>query len=139
MIFRNLVGAALMATGLGGTAQAQFMSAEEVKPILAMTQSSWVGVRVWEGQDLLYFTQLLSFRCGLDAILYGINGEAATNLYEMEPCHVGTPSPFSFDIDLFPVYVTFPVGSVHSVTIRLKYDDGTKEEVTFQRADIQLP
>lgn len=138
MKFRGLLSAAILATGLGSTAQAQFLTAEEVRPILAATQGNWVGVRVWDGQDLLYFTHLMTFRCGLDGILYGVNGETPSTLFEMEPCHEGTPSPFSFDPVLFPPHVNFPVGSVHSVTIMLKYDDGSKEQATFQRAQIQI-
>lgn len=138
MTIRAILSAAILAAGFGSTAQAQFMSAEEVKPILGMTQSSWVAVRVWDGNDLLYFTHLLTFRCGLEGILYGLNGETPSNLYAMEPCHEGTASPSSMDIDQYPVYVVLPAGSVHSVTIMLKYDDGSKEVATFERAQIQI-
>ncbi len=138
MKFKALVGAALLAASMGSAAQAQFMTAAEVKPILGMTKGSWVSVRVWDGQDLLYFTQLLSFRCGLDAILYGINGETPSILYAMEPCYEGTASPTAMNPEQYPVYVAFPVGTVLSVTIMLKYDDGSKEQATFQRAQIQI-
>ncbi len=135
---RNFFGALLVASGFASGAQAQFMTAEEVKPILGMTQGSWVAVRVFDGQDLLYFTHLMSFRCGLDGILYGINGETPSNLYAMEPCHEGTAAPSSMDPVQFPLYVSFPVGSVHSVTVMLKYDDGSKEQASFERAQIQI-
>ena len=138
MKIRAILSAVALSMSLGSGAQAQFMTAEEVKPILGMTQGSWVAVRVFEGQDLLYFTHLMSFRCGLEGILYGVNGETPSNLYAMEPCHEGTAAPSAMDPIQFPLYVSFPVGSVHSVTIMLKYDDGSKEQATFQRAQIQI-
>jgi len=138
MKFRSLIGAAILSASMGSGAQAQFMTADEVKPILGMTQGSWVAVRVWDGQDLLYFTHLMSFRCGLDGILYGINGETPSNLFAMEPCHEGTAAPSAMDPTQYPVYVPFPVGSVHSVTIMLKYDDGSKEQASFERSQIQI-
>jgi len=138
MKFRYLIGAALVAAGLANGAQAQFMSAAEVKPILGMTKGNWVAVRAFNGQDLLYFTHLMSFRCGLEEVMYGINGEPASISLPMEPCHEGTSAPMAMDPVAFPPYVAFPAGSVHSVNILMMYDDGDIEEATFERAEIQM-
>ncbi len=135
---KSIIGAAALSVAIGSGAQAQFMTAAEVRPILDATQGSWVAVRVFDGQDLLYFTHLLSFRCGLDAVFYGLNGEPARERLPMEPCYEGTASPSAMDPVNYPPYTAFPVGSVHSVTILMKYDDGGKTEATFQRAQIQI-
>ncbi len=138
MKFRAILGAAAVALGLGGPAQAQFMSAAEVKPILEMTRDNWLAVRVFNGQDLLYFTQLVTFRCGLEEVFYGINGESPDKPLPMEPCYEGTAAPAAMDPAKYPPYVAFPVGSVHSVTLMMLYDDGDIQEATFERAQIQI-
>jgi len=135
---KAILGAAILAAGVGSAAQAQFMTAAEVKPILEMTQANWLAVRVWDGQDLLYFTHLMTFRCGLEEVFYGINGESPDKVLPMEPCYEGTASPASMDPVTHPPYVAFPVGSVHSVNIMMMYDDGDIQEASFERAQIQI-
>lgn len=138
MKIKAIIGALAISLAAGTGAKAQFMTAAEVRPILDATQSSWVAVRVYDGQDLLYFTHLLAFRCGLDAVFYGINGEPPRERLPLEPCYEGTASPGAMDPVNYPPYTAFPAGSVHSVTILMKYDDGGKTEATFQRAQIQI-
>jgi len=137
--FRAILSAAVLATGLGNGAQAQFLTAAEVKPILEMTQANWVGVRVFDGNDLLYFTHLVTFRCGLEEVFYGLNGEVPSTPLPMEPCHEGTAAPSAMDPVMYPPYMTFPAGSVHSVTLMMMYDDGDIQEVSWERAQIQMP
>ncbi|MBL1436628.1 MAG: hypothetical protein COB08_010570 [Rhodobacteraceae bacterium] len=133
-----MIGAAVLATGLGNGAQAQFLTAAEVKPILEMTQDSWVAVRVFDGKDLFYFTHLVVFRCGLEDVFYGLNGEVPNLRLPMEPCYEGTSAPAAMDAVKFPPYMTFPVGSIHSVTLMMMYDDGDIQEVSWERAQIQI-
>ena len=139
MKFRAILSVAAVALGLGNGAQAQFLSAAEVKPILEMTQGNWVGVRLYDGNDLLYFSHLVTFRCGLEEVFFGLNGEIPSAPLPMEPCHEGTAAPASMDPIKYPPYMTFPAGSVHSVTLMMMYDDGDIQEVTFERAQIQIP
>lgn len=68
-------------------ATGRYTTALEVRPILGMTKSKWVGVREFDGQDDIYFTHLMGWRCGLWDIRYGINGAPATNVVPMEPCN----------------------------------------------------
>lgn len=121
-------------------ATGQFTTAVEVKPILGMTKGNWVAVRDFNGQDLLYFTHLMSWRCGLWDVSYGLNGAPPDQFLSMEPCHLETNSPNAMtQIEEFLPYVTFPPGSVDTVTVALTYDDGTTETATFQRNEILIP
>ncbi|WP_417808261.1 hypothetical protein [Thioclava sp.] len=113
-----------------------FTTAGEVRPILDMTRGSWVAIRDYGGKDLIYFTHLLAWRCGLREIRYGLNGAAPSIAFKMEPCHEGSAQPNALSGD--DVYVTQPAGSVTEVQVKLIYDDGSSEEARFARDAILI-
>ena len=118
----------------------KYTTAVEVKPILGMTKSNWVAVRLYEGQDLLYFTQMLSWRCGLWEIRYGINGNPADQVFEMEPCHLDTAQPNAMtDVANYLPFVTLPPESVDTLYVEITYDDGTTDFAQFNRNEIEIP
>ncbi|SLN20598.1 hypothetical protein [Pseudooctadecabacter jejudonensis] len=122
------------------TPTGRFTTATEVRPILDVTRANWVGVRDYNGQDYVYFTHLLAWRCGLWDIRYGFNGAPADNVLAMEPCYAETTTPNAItDVANFLPYVIRPAGSVTSVTVEIVYDDGTAAEATFDRAAIAIP
>ena len=116
----------------------QFTTATEVRPILGATQSSWVALRDYGGQDLVYFTQLLAWRCGLHQIAYAINDEPEQVL-ETEPCYLGTGQPNAIKAETIQPYITRAPGSVQTVTIRLIYDDLGEDSADFARPAILMP
>lgn len=118
----------------------KFTTAMEVRPILGMTKNNWIGVREYEGQDLIYFSHLLSWRCGLWDIRYGINGEPATNVVAMEPCNeeLGQPNAM-IDVANFLPFVSYPLGSVESVYVEIEFDDGTTDFAQFGRDQVRIP
>lgn len=121
------------------TPTGKFMTATEVRPIIDATKANWVAVRNDDGQDLLYFTSLLTWRCGLWDIQYGINGAQAEQMVQMEPCHVDTAQPNAMlDPVAYPLWVSFPPETVQSVTVRITYDDGTTDQAVFDRAQILI-
>ena len=117
----------------------KFTTAIEVRPILDVTKANWAAVRLYNGQDLVYFTGLLSWRCGLWDIRYGINGEAPTQVFEMEPCYLDMAQPNALnDVVNFLPYITLPPESVSSLTVEIRFDDGTTDTATYERAQIQI-
>ncbi|WP_368187426.1 hypothetical protein [Aestuariibius sp. HNIBRBA575] len=118
----------------------KFTTAVEVKPILGMTKANWVAVRDYEGQDLVYFTHLLSWRCGLWDIRYGVNGAPATEVFPMEPCHEDTASPNAMtDVENFLPYVIMPSGFVNNIYVEITLDDGTVDFARFDRNQVLIP
>jgi hypothetical protein len=128
-----------LALACAGPAVAQtFTTAAEVKPILDLTKDSWIAVREWEGNDLIYFTQLESWRCGLEKIEYSVNGGAALK-YEPEPCYEDEAQPNALKIPDHWPYVTLPLKSVETVEVTVTYDDGSTQTVAFERAKVMTP
>lgn len=118
----------------------QFTTAVEVKPILGMTRQNWVAIRRYDGNDLVYFTHLLSWRCGLWDIRYSVNGDAEFRALTMEPCHTGTAQPNAMtDVANFLPYITLPDESVESVHVEITFDDGTTDFAVFERQDVLMP
>mmetsp|Transcript_29475 Transcript_29475/g.57764 ORF Transcript_29475/g.57764 Transcript_29475/m.57764 type:complete len:133 (-) Transcript_29475:3185-3583(-) len=131
---KRILMAALIA--LGGPALAQFNAAAEVKPILQMIKPQWVSLREYDGQDLLYFTILEVYRCGLDGIFYAVNGGPPV-AWVTPPCP-GDQTFADIPEGRLP-YVGFPLGSVESVRIELVYDDGTVEAGEYERETVMTP
>ncbi len=131
---------ALIPLALAAPALAQsFTTAAEVRPILDLTRAQWIGVREYEGQDLLYFTHLESWRCGLESVAFGLNGDAATQAYDLPPCDEAAANPNALDLENHLPFIALPAKSVGSVKIMLTYDDGTTDEAEYERGAILIP
>lgn len=115
-----------------------FTTSAEVKPILVATKPNWIAVREFNGQDLVYFTQILSWRCGVSEIRYSVNGGAMKTFPEVA-CHKDTNAPNAIlPTDPLP-YLEFGLGSVASVSVTLIFDDGSEESGTFERSAVLMP
>lgn len=120
-------------------ADGSMTSAIEIRMIMDVTKPNWIVVREWDGQDLVYFTQVLAWRCGLWAIRYGVNGAPPDTTLPMEPCYEDTASPNAMSDTSFLPYVAFPLGSVESVSVEIVYDDGTRDTHSVTRAEVLMP
>ncbi len=131
----GVIATVMMATG----ADAQsFTTAAEVKPILTATKASWIAVREYDGQDLLYFTNLLSWRCGVTSVSYAVNGGEAVDL-EMEPCHEDTAQPNALLMETILPFVNLPLASVETVSVTVTFDDATTEVGDYDRKAVLMP
>lgn len=135
---RIISGIALALVWAGVAVAQNFTTAAEVKPILDLTKDSWIAVREWEGNDLIYFTHLESWRCGLTKIEYSVNGGAVMQ-HEPEPCYEFEAQPNVLKIPDHWPYVSLPFQSVQTVDVTVTYDDGTTQTVAFERAKVMTP
>ncbi|WP_417249887.1 hypothetical protein [Celeribacter sp.] len=135
---RVLALAAAFGAGTAGAWAQSMTTAAEIKPILTVTKAQWVAVRPYEGRDLLYFTNLLSWRCGLDHIYYSVNGGEEAE-FVAEPCYEDTAQPNALKAEsLDAILVPFELDSVQTVDVRIVYDDDTEDTVNYERAAIQI-
>ena len=117
-----------------------YTTAVEVRPILGMTKSNWVAVRLYEGQDLVYFTHLMSWRCGLWEVRYGVNGEPANTTVPMEPCNTELATPNAMiDVGNSLPYIVLPPETVQSIYVEITFDDGTSDFAQFNRNEVLIP
>lgn len=116
-----------------------FTTAAEVKPILQATKSGWVALRDYDGNDLLYFTALESWRCGLEEVRFSMNAPDATQVWEMEPCYYETSQPNAIKMEDRLPYIVVPSGFVQSVVVTITYDDGTTDTAEYERGQILMP
>jgi hypothetical protein len=96
--------------------------------LLEMTASSWISFRQYNGL-LLYYTQLMSYRCAIREVRVGIDNTRPDKIIAMPPCdprhYAEIPS------DAKP-YINLPP-KTKIVTVELTYRDGSVSETkTFQ-------
>ena len=99
------------------------------RKILEMTAGSWVAFGGYNAV-LLYYSQLMSFRCAIREARIGIDSSIPDKVLPMPPCNLNDPN--SIPGNATP-YVKMPT-NVQSVSVEITYRDGTTSEVkTFRR------
>jgi hypothetical protein len=93
------------------------------KKMLDMTRNSWVAFRDFNGKVLVYFTQLLTSRCALQKISYGINSQATPSAFPMPTCNPKDP----YAVGDGKIYIEAP-GDSRFLTVQLTFKDGSKSE-----------
>ncbi len=115
-----------------------FTTAAEIRPILEATRGAWVALRQWEGKELLYFTHLESWRCGMAQVRFSVNSTAAARVWDMPPCLTGTPSPNAIPEGRLP-YTELPAEALQTLTVVVVLADGTELRQDYTRARILMP
>lgn len=131
------VAALVLALGATGAAAGQGAAPAEVRPMLALTKSSWVTLSAAGGEDRLYFTHLESWRCAMAEIRFSVNG-GPEQRRETEPCYRDSAQPNALRLR-GAAYVAFPAGSVERVAVEVRYADGTRDRVELGRQEILAP
>ena len=96
---------------------------------LEMTAGSWVMFREYNGL-LLYYTQLMSFRCAIRELRIGIDNAMPDKVVALPPCDSAHPGEIPSDAK---PYLQLPP-KTQMVTVELTYVDGsTSETKTFKK------
>jgi hypothetical protein len=102
---------------------------ESQKKIIALTKNGWVSFRDYDGKLLVYFTHLLSTRCALREVTYGVNSESTPSVFEVPECNAKDP----FSVPDTKIFIEVPKNSRY-LTVQLTFKDGTKSEaIRFDR------
>jgi hypothetical protein len=95
---------------------------------IEMTAGSWVSFRQYNGL-LLYYTQLMSYRCAIREIRLGIDSPEPTQVLPLPPCDPRHPEEIPSDAK---GYLYLPP-STQTVSVQLTYrDGGVSETKTFK-------
>jgi hypothetical protein len=98
---------------------------------LEMTSGSWVEFREFNGL-LVYFTHLISYRCGIREARIGIDTTIPDRKLAMPPCDMQNPMEIP---DKAQLYMKLPP-TTRSISVELTYPDGSISELkTFQPAN----
>jgi hypothetical protein len=99
------------------------------RKILDLTASSWLSFREYNGL-LVYYTQLMSYRCAIREARFGIDTAVPDKVLKMPPCDIKDPSAIPHDAQ---PYVKLPPAT-KSVSVELTYQDGSVSEIkSFRR------
>ncbi|WP_210200354.1 hypothetical protein [Cohaesibacter celericrescens] len=115
---------------VSGTSQAQSLPPEQIKSILKLTKANWVAYRNYNGQQLVYFTHLESWKCGLTTVQYGLNDQPLNNNWPLAKCDEKQPNQVTKERP----YLAFPLGHVKSIKLKLTFIDQTDSEIVEFKA-----
>jgi hypothetical protein len=97
--------------------------------ILEMTAGSWVSFREYNGL-LLYYTQVVSFRCAVRDLRIGIDSAVPDRAIPLPPCDLKNPAAIP---DKVQPYLKLPPAT-KMVSVELTYRDGSVSEIkTFRK------
>jgi len=101
----------------------------EQRKILDMTAGSWLAFRQFNGL-LVYYTHLMSYRCGIREVRIGIDTTVPDKVLNMPSCDMRDPG--SIPSNAKP-YLQLPP-STQFISVELTYRDGSVSEVkSFRR------
>ena len=116
-----------------GPASSQGLMGQEPK-ILDMTRGSRAYFRDYNGRQLVYFTHLEAYRCGIAAVRYSINTDALDRDWMLQPCDRKKPHNITTDNP----YIALPLGAAKSITVQLTFKDGGKSQIVRIGSDNKI-
>ena len=105
-------------------ADAQGLLGQEPR-ILGLTKGSWAYFRDYNGRQLIYFTHLETYRCGISQVRYSLNSDALDHEWKLQPCDPKAPNNITTD----KPYIALPLGTASSIAVQLTFNDGSKSHL----------
>jgi hypothetical protein len=95
------------------------------KQILDQFWTSWIAFDASGNRGLVYFTHILSYRCAIKEVRYGLNGAALDKRIEMPACN--EKDPYAIPENFNPY---FKIGdAVTSMQVQIVYADGSESAI----------
>lgn len=120
---RKLLQILVLSVSLSITVSA--MPPAQMKQMLNMTQSSWLSFRDFNAKQLLYFTHLEMYTCGIKEVRYSINNDKLDKIYPLQKCDPKAPMSMTKE----KPYLTFELNRVKEVVLEVTFIDGTKSKI----------
>lgn len=98
------------------------------KDILDRFSTAWISYRLFNGKLLAYFTHLVSYRCAIDKIEYGVDTETPDKVFKLDECDPQNPHSVDVGNDTSKILITIPK-KTEFMTVKLTYKDGTESGV----------
>ncbi len=98
--------------------------ADGQKKILEQLWTAWLSFREWQGTTV-YFTHLISYRCGIREVRYGFNDAPADKVWPLPACDPAKPHTVPQNAK---IYMKIPRKTA-AMSVQLTYADGTKSQV----------
>ena len=102
--------------------------------ILGLTKGSWAYFRDYNGRQLIYFTHLEAYRCGIARMRYSLNSTALDHEWKLQPCDPKAPHNITTDRP----YIALPLGTANTIAVQLTYNDGSKSQIVRIDSSNQL-
>ena len=109
----------------GQASLANSLSKDQIKNVLTITEKNWVAFRDYNGKQLIYFTHLEAWKCGISTVRYGLNGETVNKIWQLEACDDQKPNQVTKERP----YLTFPLNTIEQIDIQLTYSDGSQSQI----------
>ena len=126
--------AASFALSIPACALAQSTLEGQEKNVLNLTKASWAHFRDYDGKQLIYFTHLEAYRCAIKSVRYSLNGDGLDREWPLQPCDPDKPHEIATD----KPYISLPLNSAQSITLRLTFADGSTSDLTRIAASNKL-
>ena len=97
----------------------------EQKQILEGMPTAWVEFRDFNG-TLIYFTMLVTYRCAIADLRYGLDGGQPLQRFDLPPCDAR--EPFSVPENAKLILKAPP--KTRSISVQITWRDGTQSEVS---------
>ncbi len=98
--------------------------ADGQRKILEQLWTAWISFREYDGQ-LVYFTHLLSYRCGIKEVRYSLGDGPPDKIWPLPPCDPSNPHAVPQNAK---IYTKIP-RSVASMNVQLLYANGSESQV----------
>lgn len=98
------------------------------KSILERLPTGWLSFRDWDGNLLVYFSHLVSYRCAISRVEFGVDADTPDNQFHLQPCDPNNPHSVNYKGKPSMIHLQIPKQTRY-MTVKLTYADGTQSKV----------